>query len=138
MTHLWLLSLLEERLLTLALALLAFCEVPVGADLLQHAGVHAADVHLLTRRNHVAGVDAAEGDTVGFEGSGDEEDTLGEGLEEDDALAAEATGEEDEDSAGLEGAAEDGWAGGFAGLDAVGGDCQFSCLCMFRVRWLMR
>ena len=115
-THLRLLSLLEECLLILALVLLALCEVTFRADLLKHASIHAAHIHLLTRSDHIAGVDTAEGHAIGFERASDEEDALGEGLEEDNALAAEAACEEDEDGAGLERAAEDGWAGCFAGL----------------------
>jgi len=67
--------------------------------------------------NNVAGVHAAERNTIGFEGTGDEEDSLAQGLEEHDALAAEATGEEDEDGAGLERWAELGWVLGLAGLE---------------------
>ena len=69
--------------------------------------------------DNVAGVHAAERDTVCLEGTGDEEDTLAEGLEEHDTLAAETTGEEDEDGAGLERWAELGWVLGLAGLEEI-------------------
>jgi hypothetical protein len=52
--------------------------------------------------DNVAGVNTAEGNTVDFEGTGNEENTLAEVLQENDALAAEATSEEDEDGAGGE------------------------------------
>lgn len=61
-------------------------------------------------------VDAAEGDAVGFERAGDEEDALGELAEQDDALTAETAGEEDEDGAGGERVAVFGGVGGLAGL----------------------
>ena len=66
--------------------------------------------------DNVAGVDAAEGDTVDLEGTGDEEDTLAEVLQKDDALAAEATSEEDEDGTGSEGGSGSGRSDGFADL----------------------
>lgn len=53
----------------------------------------------------VSGVDSAQGNTVDLEGAGDQEDTLVEGLQENDALATEATSEEDQDGTGLEGLA---------------------------------
>lgn len=59
---------------------------------------------------------AAERHAVGFEGAGDEENALGELAEQDNALAAEAAGEEDEDGAGCEGVAVFGGVGGLAGL----------------------
>lgn len=44
-------------------------------------------------------VDAAQWDAIGLEGAGDEEDALGELAQENDALASEATGKEDQDGA---------------------------------------
>jgi len=67
-------------------------------------------------RDDVAGVDAAKRDAVDLEGAGDEEDSLVKDLEKDDALATEATGEEDKDFAGLKGGAGLVWAEGFASL----------------------
>jgi len=120
-TDLWLLALLEESLLTLLLGGLVLGEITVGGNLLDDGAVDAAEVDLLACGNNVAGVDAAEGDTVGLEGPGDKEHTLVECLEEDHALAAETTGQENEDGAGLEGLAELSWAGGLAGLT---GNCM--------------
>jgi hypothetical protein len=59
---------------------------------------------------------AAKGHTVGLEGTGDEENTLRELAQEDNTLAGEATREEDEDCAGLEGVAVFGGVGGLARL----------------------
>lgn len=100
--YLWLLTLLEESLLTRLVRLLLPGEVALGADLVDNGGVNGADVNSGPGGDNVAGVDAADGDTVNLEGAGNEEDTLGEGLEEDNALATEATGEKDQDGTGLE------------------------------------
>lgn len=115
-TYLGLLSLLEESLLTSLLLGLVGGEVLGLRDLLNLLLVEAGDVDLVGCGDDVAGVDAAEGDAVDLEGAGDEENTLLEGLQEDDALAAEATGEEDQDSAGLEGLAGSPGADGLADL----------------------
>jgi len=112
--------LLEESLLTLLLLRLVLGEVTLLADLVNDSGVDTGNVDLLRCGNNVAGVDAAERDTVCLERTGDEEDTLAEGLKEHNALAAETTGEEDEDGAGLEGWAELGWVLGLAGLRRSG------------------
>ena len=61
-------------------------------------------------------VDAAQGNTVGLEGTSDQEDTLGKLAQKNDALAGEATGKKDEDSAGLERLAVLGGVCGLAGL----------------------
>ena len=102
MSYLGLLALLEESLLTLGLRLLLSGEVGVATDLLDDGRLDARDVNLGACCDNVAGVDASEGNTVDLEGAGDEENTLGEVLEEDDTLAAETAGEEDQDGAGLE------------------------------------
>lgn len=109
------LALLEEGLLALALLLLAR-PVRVLARAVQHLVVHARDVDDRLGRNDVAVVDAAQRHTVGFVGAGDEEDALRELAEENDVLAAEAAGEEDQDGAGLERLAVFGWLGRLAGL----------------------
>jgi hypothetical protein len=102
-TYLGLLSLLEEGLLGLLLGLLLLGEVAGGGDLLDDGAVNTADVDAGAGGNDVAGVHPSEGDTVDLEGAGNEENTLVEVLEENDTLATEATGEEDQDSTGLEG-----------------------------------
>jgi hypothetical protein len=53
--------------------------------------------------DNVAGVDAAEGNTVDFERTSNEENTLAEVLQEDDTLATETTSEENKDGTGGEG-----------------------------------
>jgi hypothetical protein len=115
-THLGLLALLEESLLGLLLGLLLLGEVLRGGDLLDGLGVDTGDVDALGGGDHVAGVDTAEGNAVDLEGSGDEEDTLLEVLEEDDTLATEATSEEDQDGTGLEALADLGGTQSLANL----------------------
>ena len=87
---------------SLRLGLLLPGKVLVARDLLDGRLLDAADVDLCPGSNDVAGVDAAERNTVDLEWTGDEEDSLGEVLEEDDALATEAAGEENEDGTRLE------------------------------------
>lgn len=101
-TYLGLLAVLEESLLGLLLSLLLLGEVVGGGDLLEGLLVNSGDVNALGGGDNVAGVDTAEGNAVNLEGTGDKEDTLLEVLEEDDTLAAEATGQEDQDGTGLE------------------------------------
>lgn len=101
-SYLRLLALLEESLLTGLLLDLLGGEVLGLRDLVNLLLIQAGDVDLVGGGDDVSGVDPAQGHTVDLEGSGDEEDTLVEGLEEDDALAAEAAGEQDQDGAGLE------------------------------------
>lgn len=99
-----LLALLEESLLrALLVGLLVAGEVVGVGDLLEGLAVKTVDGDGGTGGDHVAGVDATERDTVDLEGTGDEEDTLVEGLEENDALATETASEKDEDGTGLEG-----------------------------------
>lgn len=117
MTYLGLLSLLEESLLGLLLVDLLLGEVVGGGDLLEGLGVDTADVHLGAGGDHVAGVHTAEGNTVDLEGAGDEEDTLVEVLQEDNTLAAEATGEEDQNGTGLQALTELGGTDSLADLD---------------------
>ena len=115
-----LLALLEERLLRPSLlALLVLGKVALLAHLVDGFGVHAADVYGGPSSDDIAGIDAAERDAVDLEWAGDEDHALREGLEEHDALAAVAAGEEDEDCAGLEGGSWFVWARGFAGLDYI-------------------
>lgn len=112
------LALLEEGILALALLLLAR-PVLVLAHTVQDLGVEVRDIDGCAGRNYVAVVDAAQGNTVSLEGTGDQEDTLGELAQENDALAGEATGEENEDGAGLERLAVLGGVCGLAGLSLL-------------------
>jgi hypothetical protein len=102
LTYLRLLALLEERVLTRLVSSLAVGEVAVLADLVQNLGVDALQVNRGGGGDNISGVYPSQRNAVDFEGTGDEEDTLGKVLEEDDTLAAETTGEEDDDGAGLE------------------------------------
>jgi len=111
-----LLALLEESLLaSLLLGLLGGVVLGLG-NLLNLGLVDAGKVDLERGGDNISGVDAAEGNTVDLEGAGNEEDALVEGLEEDDTLATEATGQENQDGTGLEGAAGSPGTGGLAGL----------------------
>ena len=117
-TYLGLLSLLEESLLGLLLGLLLLGEVVGSGNLLEGLGVNTGDIHAGAGGDHVAGVDTAEGDTVDLEGTGDEENTLLEVLEENDTLTTEAAGEEDQNGTGLKALAELGGTQSLADLYA--------------------
>lgn len=91
-------------------------EVLLRGDLVDLGGVQAAQVDLVGGGDHVAGVDAAQGNTVDLEGAGNQENTLLEVLEEDHALATEAASEQDQDGTGLEGLAGSPGADGLADL----------------------
>lgn len=115
-SYLWLLSLLEESLLAGLLLGLLSDEVLGLADLLDLLLVDSGQVNLLGCGDDVSGVDPAQRDTVDLEGTGNEEDTLVEVLQEDDTLAAEAASQEDQNGAGLEGLARCPSADGLADL----------------------
>jgi hypothetical protein len=101
--YLRLLALLEERVLAGLVGGLVLGEVAVLASLLQDLLVNALDVHGGRGSNDEAGVYSSQRNAVDFERTGDEENTLGQVLEEHDTLAAETTGEEDDDGTGLKG-----------------------------------
>jgi len=115
-TYLGLLSLLEESLLGLLLGGLVLGEVLRSRDLLKSGLINTADVDALAGGDHIAGVHTAEGNTVDLEGTGNEENTLVEVLEEDDTLATEAASEEDQNGTGLEGFPELGGTDSLADL----------------------
>lgn len=98
------LALLEERILALALLLLAR-PVLVLAHTVQNFSVEVRDIDRCAGCDYVAVVHAAQRNAVGLKGPGDQEDTLSKLAQKNDALAGEATGEEDQDGAGLEGLA---------------------------------
>jgi hypothetical protein len=99
-TYLGLLALLEERVLTRLVGGLVLGEVTVLANLIQNLGVDTLQVDRGGGCDDIAGVDPSQRNAVYFEWAGDEEDTLGKVLEENDTLAAETTGEEDHDGTG--------------------------------------
>lgn len=115
-SYLWLLALLEESLLSLLLVTLLPSKVLITSNLINLLLINARQVNLLGSSDNVAGIDAAEGNTVDFERAGDEENALTEVLQEDDALSAETTSEEDEDGTGGEGCSCSGGSDGFADL----------------------
>lgn len=113
----WLLTLLEESLLAaLLVGLLVAGEVLLAGSLVNGRRVDALNWDGGLGGDHIAGVDAAERNPVDLEWSGNEENTLIEDLEEDDALATEAPSEEDEDGTGLERLAGLVWSKSLAGL----------------------
>jgi hypothetical protein len=127
-SYLGLLSLLEESLLASLLLGLLGGEVLGLRNLLDLLGVETRDIDLHGGGDDVAGVDPAQGNAVDLEGTGNEEDTLVEGLEEHDALAAEASGEEDQDGTGLQRAARSPGADGLADLESLVSVCSnMSC-----------
>lgn len=101
-TYLRLVALLEKRILSWLAGRLVLGEVAISADLFQHFLVNALQVHFGRSRNDISCVYPSQRNAVDFEGTGNEEDTLRQMLEEDDSLAAEATSEEDNDGTGLE------------------------------------
>lgn len=105
-TYLGLLALLEESLLRLLLGGLVLGEVVRCGHLLESGLVNTTDVNALAGGDHIAGVNPAERDTVDLEGTGNEENTLVEVLEEDDTLATETAGKEDQNGTGLEALAD--------------------------------
>jgi hypothetical protein len=115
-THLGLLSLLEESLLSLLLLSLLLGEVVGSRDLLEGSRVDTLEVDLAAGSDHIAGVHSSERDTVDLKGAGNEEDTLGEVLEENNALATETTSEENQDGTRLEALTGLGGADGLADL----------------------
>jgi len=110
------LAVLEEVIFSLSLAILFAGPVLVLGNLVEDRAVDTSDIYDGRSGDDVSVVDAAEGDAIGLEGTGDKENAFGEVAQEHDALAAEATGEEDEDGAGLEGLAVLGRVDGLAGL----------------------
>ena len=115
-SHLWLLALLEELLLSLLLVGLLPSKVLLRGDLINLRLVNAGQVNLLRCGDNVAGVDSSERHAVDLEWAGDEEDTLWEALQENDALAAEAASKEDEHGAGSQAWPWGGGPDGFANL----------------------
>lgn len=115
-THLGLLALLEESVLAGLVGGLVLGEVAVLAGLLDNRLVYTREVDLGGGGNDISGVYSAQGNTVNFEGTSNKENTLGKVLEDNNALATEATSKEDDDGTGLEGLANLRRANCLAGL----------------------
>lgn len=77
-------------------------EVAVLAGLLQNLLVNTLQIDRGGGSDDISGVHPSQGNTVDFERTSDEENTLGKVLENDDTLAAETTSEENNDGTGLE------------------------------------
>ena len=97
--HLWLLSLLEECLLSLLLLAGLSCKIFGLSYFINLFLINTRQVDLVRCGDNIAGIDTAERDTVDLEWSSDKENTLFEGLQENNALATETTSEEDENGA---------------------------------------
>lgn len=115
-SYLGLLSLLEEGLLAGLLLSLLRREVLRLSNLLELGLVDTREVDLHGCGDDVSRVDATERNTVDLKGPSNEQDALVESLEKDDALAAEPTSEEDQNSTGLKRAARRPGADGLADL----------------------
>lgn len=100
--YLRLFALLEEGLLARLGLFLIPDEILRLRDLIDLLLVNPRDIDLVRGGNDVASVDSAEGDAVDLEGARHQENALVERLEEDNALAPESAGEEDQDGARLE------------------------------------
>jgi hypothetical protein len=101
-SYLWLLSLLQESVLALLLPALLLPGKVLGAgDLVHRLLVKTANVDFRRRGNHVSRVHPSEGHAIDLERSGHEQGAFLEVLQEDDSLAAESAGEENEDGAWL-------------------------------------
>jgi hypothetical protein len=96
----------EERLVVGLSGLVVAGEGLVGDA--GHINLRHVDLHARAQRVHL--VDALKGHAVDLVGAGHQEQARLELLQEHDALAAEATREEDEDAAGLDALAELGGA----------------------------
>jgi hypothetical protein len=88
----------------------------VGGDLLKGLLVDTLKLDAATGSDHVASVHSAKRNTVDLERTGDQKHTLGQVLEEDHSLSAEATSEEDKDSTRLEAFPRLGGVDGLANL----------------------
>ena len=115
--YLGLLALLEESVLARLVCGLVLGEVALLGGLLQDTLVDTLDVDGGGGSNDIAGVYSSQRNAVNLEGTGDEENTLGKVLEENDTLAAETTSEEDDDGTGLEGSTGLRGASSLTGLD---------------------
>jgi hypothetical protein len=81
-TDLRLLSLLEEGLLALGLALLSLCEVALGGHLVYHLRVDALNVDDRAGTKDISVVHASQRNAVDFEGPSNEKSAAGELLED--------------------------------------------------------
>jgi hypothetical protein len=114
-----LLALLEESILARLVCGLVLGEVALLGSLLQDTLIDTLDVDGGRGSDDIAGVYSSQRNAVNLEGTGDEENTLGKVLEENDTLAAETTSEEDDDGTGLEGGTGLRRANTLTGLDSI-------------------
>ena len=126
-TYLGLLALLEKRILTRLVGGLVLGEVAVLASLLQDLLVYTLDVDAGGGSNDIASVDPSQRNAINLERTGDEENTLGKVLEDNDALATETTSKEDDNGTGLEGLTGLRRALSLAGLESQLAKFQLTC-----------
>jgi hypothetical protein len=81
-------------------------------------GVDSVQVDYGGGEGYVTPVDASQPNSIDLDGAGDQEDTIPQGLEEDDELSSESANEDGQDRAGPEGMREDGRQDGVADLFA--------------------
>lgn len=102
-----------EEFLFVALLLRLF---PSEVGIIELAYINTRDIDLGRGSDDISGIDSADRDTVDFEGASNKENTLGEGLQQNNTLSTKSTSEDNEDGTRLEGWAEAGLPGGLAGL----------------------
>jgi hypothetical protein len=95
--------LLEKFRLSLFLLSCFSCEVLVSSYLINLLRINTGKIDLVGSSDDITSVYSSEWDTVDFEWTGDEENTLGKALEENDTLATETASEEDKNGTRLEG-----------------------------------
>jgi hypothetical protein len=117
--YLGLLALLEESILSGLVCGLVLGEVALLRGLVQDTLIDTLDVDGGGGSNDITGVNSSQRNAVNLERTGNEEDTLGKVLEDNDTLATEATSEEDDDGTGLEGSTGLSRASSLTGLDSM-------------------
>lgn len=107
----WLSAVIECLLITLLLLLL-----PGKVGIVELAYINASDIDFGGSSNNISCIDSTDWNTIDLEGASDEENSLGEVLQQDNALSTETASKDDEYGTRLKGWAEGGWPAGLAGL----------------------
>lgn len=114
-TNLELVTLGEELLLVGLLGILLPGEVGIVVLL----NIDTGEINAGGCGDNVTSVDAAEGNTVDLEGAGNQKDSVGESLQEDDALSAVTSSEDDKDGTRDQAGAVLGGVLGLADLEMI-------------------
>lgn len=101
LTYLRLLPLREELLLPLLVLRLVPSEVTLLSNFFHHLLVYSLQIYLRTCSDDVSGIDSSQWDAIDLERAGNQENTLGQVLKEDDTLAAETASKENKNATGL-------------------------------------